>query len=109
MGAVCYWRGSVHAVWNMGGGDFEGGVMEWQPIYTAPENTPILCYCEDYEPYYFVGVFMWADKKEERLVSDRGNRRTYEDVVTQEREWTNDTPSFGATHWMPLPEPPNAT
>ena len=43
MGAVCYWRGSVHAVWNMGGGDFDGGVMggvtEWFSVQQAPPTV----------------------------------------------------------------------
>lgn len=80
--------------------------MEWQPIETAPENTEILCYCSDFEPHIFVGSYTRRKYEEERLVSTRGTKRIYELVTIEERVWCVDTPSWGATHWMPLPDPP---
>ena len=87
------------------------GVGAWLPIETAPANTDILCYSEDYEPRFFVGRYSLVEKRDEVLVSESthksGRRRIYEERTTTEREWGNECPSWGATHWMPLPEAPN--
>lgn len=90
----------------------DDGLGAWLPIDTAPANTDILCYSEDYEPRFFVGRYSLVEKRDEVLVSESthksGRRRIYEERTTTEREWGNECPSWGATHWMQLPEAPNA-
>ena len=64
----------------------ECGVRGWQPIETAPNGTMAL-FCsmatDDVKKWAFVD---WLAYGEFML-----------------------HPTWGATHWMPLPEPPNAT
>lgn len=78
-----------------------------QPIETAPENTEILCYSE-YEPHYFVARFKWESEYEDILVSESGNRRTYETRETKVRNW-GDSESYGAHYWMPIPKALNGS
>jgi hypothetical protein len=78
--------------------------MEWQPIETAPENTYILVW----KPYLSedericLDRFKWVTHREDELVRERGNERTYRTVEKREREWE----SSGAEWWMPQPAPP---
>lgn len=80
----------------------------WEPIENAPAETDLLLYCGLYEPHFFVGRFKIVCRAEERLVSSKGNRRTYEEVIIQERDW-GDTPNYSAEYWMPLPAAPQPT
>lgn len=63
--------------------------MDWQPIATAPANTYILVFEQDSDPSMYVAA----------------NDASYVG-------WVIETPSSriycDPTHWMPLPEPPNA-
>lgn len=81
-------------------------MSEWQPIETAPENKDVLVVRGDINHDYGVDRFEWKTRSEERLVSERGNRRIYETEEWKEQEWLN---GWGWTHWMPLPEPPAPT
>lgn len=75
-----------------------GENMEWQPIETAPKDADVLLYC----PERGVVRGAWRDDK----------------YSTKPRPyWTNDRESLWGktwtradqpTHWMPLPEAPNA-
>lgn len=79
--------------------------MDWQPIETCPENTRVLLYSPYYAPHHCVGAFVWRERADDVLVSEKGNRRTYETIVTRERDWL-DTLNYSVTHWQPLPAPP---
>ena len=70
---------------------------EWQPIETAPKDgTTILLYvgkfCDDYAVAFWYGDYWHVGLKEYARYTDR-----------YDFEFGN------PTHWMPLPEPPNAT
>jgi hypothetical protein len=58
--------------------------MDWQPIETAPSDTPVLLYTPNLH-----------ESNSERIES-----RVYHDSRAGSRHaW--------ATHWLPLPPPPN--
>ena len=80
-------------------------MMEWQPIETLLEETEVLLYSPVDRPNFCVGSFKWISFDEEVFISTRGNRTTYETRTHREREWGN-TLSYSATHWAPLPAPP---
>lgn len=65
---------------------------KWQPIETAPHNEAVLLYC----PYRH-------ESNPERIEigeATRGARNSFRGMSTYSAHaW--------ATHWMPLPEPPN--
>ena len=60
--------------------------MTWQPISTAPTNTPVLCYLDDYA----VGIGL------------RFGRQVYW------FEYLQGNHDIQPTHWMPLPSPPES-
>jgi hypothetical protein len=68
---------------------------EWERIRSAPKNgQPFLAYCpegEDGEPHWAVCFFSMSRS----LCFDTGG-------------FAGDVPDFKPTHWMPLPEPPEA-
>jgi hypothetical protein len=69
---------------------------EWQPIETAPKNRPVLLW-EKEAKCATVGV--WNDRYTEpwhALV--HGDAAPWNDL--------DRAPTFEATHWMPLPDPP---
>jgi hypothetical protein len=79
----------------------------WQPIETAPEGEPVLCFC----PKAHRGL----DSCEVLVIVHGGD-----DFHKSGRSyWTNGGPNAGddmdfpqdqePTHWMPLPEPPPAS
>lgn len=65
--------------------------MEWQPIKTAPANTPVLVYWRDRYGYHMTVAERWTDG-----------------------EWANSEPNGYCedpriqtpTHWTPIPPPP---
>ena len=82
---------------------------EWQPIGSAPtDGRRILAAIYDpTDP--LIGIVKWVDTSRERdfLVSEKGNRRTYERRMEVSGYFDPEgIDLFGATHWMPLPEPP---
>lgn len=78
--------------------------MEWQPIENAPKNgTPILLYQDG---QYTVSKWLDASYQEQRLVSARGRRETYEWVDVAEGYWDHeDGDIYDPTHWAPLSPP----
>lgn len=80
-------------------------MSEWQPIETVPEATWVLVYA----PWHgdcpvYVGYVTYSTEKEDVLVAEKGNRRTYETRDKRVEEWLGG--GWGGTHWMPLPSPP---
>lgn len=82
---------------------------QWRPITTAPRDPPdrILIYCP--EASRKVREAWWAIPYE-GAPTDRGWWQTMDGVVlsadvhrTLQGAW------LGATHWMPLPDPPSTT
>lgn len=66
-------------------------VMDWQPLETAPKDgTPILIWR---------GASLSHNKMITPIVVARWQRHYFQPVGTS-------TSAYGATHWMPLPEPP---
>lgn len=66
----------------------------WQPIETAPKDSPILSW--DGSSY---GCVVWYScRRKWRLIEERDNR-----PCAESDEWE------GITHWMPLPDPPADT
>ena len=74
-----------------------GSDMKWQPIETAPEDgTEVLVY-----------VWVSLDQKHDMAVAAwrKGMWDMFPADVKGKKRWRE----FGCpTHWMPLPEPPNA-
>lgn len=69
--------------------------MEWQPIETAPKDgTPVLL--------TIAGRPLEPDEDAHCAVG------RWSDDAWGEEDWCMDAGDFwsGATHWMPLPEPP---
>lgn len=72
--------------------------MNWQPIETAPKNQEILLYC----PRRGVVRGRWSDEIYARYPKP---------YWTHDRErlfGVHETREDQPTHWMPLPEAPNA-
>ena len=78
--------------------------QQWQPISTAPENTPLLLWGEYVEDHYVVDRFTWLIEHYDELVSHTATRKVYETREKRERQWSGE--GWSATHWMPLPDPP---
>lgn len=74
-------------------------MLEWQPIETAPrDGTAILATNANYEyDLQRCVVVFWDD---DELTEQPGWSLPY--------ETPDDAPFTWLTHWMPLPEPPNA-
>lgn len=84
-------------------------MSEWKPIETAPRDGTwfMICNAEDdfdsyeigcYDPYY-----CWSYVE----VGDGLYRHVREDEPAY--EWRGFNNMHRATHWMPLPEPPNSS
>jgi hypothetical protein len=67
--------------------------MDWQPIETAPRDGTVFLAAYKLGHGPWVGVMQWQFFSEKK---DDG--RFY--------SWTQLTETHKATHWMPLPEPP---
>lgn len=77
-------------------------MSEWMPIESAPrDGTEVILY-EDGS--YGIGRWVDTSHQEQRLISSKGRRETYEWFDVKSGYW-EDT-MFAPTHWMPLPEPP---
>jgi len=88
--------------------------MDWRPIETAPKDgTPVLLWLKDkcdrnYTvtglcDYFSIGIWLYG----------RWNSIDVEDCGTMGGECTGWMPDWcciavNPSHWMPLPEPPNA-
>lgn len=73
--------------------------MEWQPIETAPrDGTSILIFC----PHYGISRVEYRKSRsgDWRILSD--------DYMTAFDSSGDDVWNDTATHWMPLPAPPEA-
>jgi hypothetical protein len=69
--------------------------MRWQPIETAPVEERIILWCEDNRGRANASAVVFG-----RVVDLwDGNRKAYGEGMTG--DWL-------FTHWMPLPEPPDA-
>jgi hypothetical protein len=86
----------------------------WQPIDTLPENTYALVWLEypAGEAPCIVDKFIWRVREVEDEMADmrtpEGYKvRRYMVQEVREREWRDG--GWGATHWMPLPNPPHST
>ena len=89
-------------------------MMEWQPIETAPrgsgENGPFMVSHPDYvEP---PKLLLWTPEGMTVGAYDwyyhAGYGRGAEDGVPAWRQAISYEPIYGATHWMPLPAPPQS-
>lgn len=80
--------------------------MDWRPIETAPEDGTMILLA-DHESVC-LGKWIDTSHETERLISTKGNRRTYETVLVKEGYFERfpDDPWIDPTHWMPLPDPP---
>lgn len=68
------------------------GVPSWQPIETAPRDQSwVLLWSRDCDPAF--GVFRWDIEDDEWVSDEKADR------------WV-ESQSYGPTHWMPLPSPP---
>lgn len=65
-------------------------MSEWRPIETAPLGTPVLIWMPDFDHYYMGCVPLVAMKAGSKWLADMGQNK----------------PGL-ATHWMPLPAPPD--
>lgn len=72
--------------------------MEWQPIATAPKDADVLLYC----PRRGVVRGKWDDCRYAR------NPKPYWSHDRERIFGTRETRDDQPTHWMPLPEAPNA-
>ena len=72
---------------------------QWQPIETAPKETPILCYDKDTGENAVVCIISSNGYNDyyPYIINEYGNH-----VVTDD-----ECHSVIATHWMPLPQPPS--
>ena len=75
------------------GTEAERGVTGWQDIATAPQSDAILLW----SPLGRWAICPWPPA----AVTERERRQ-----LTKDFGWPNS--GYNATHWMPLPEPPNA-
>lgn len=66
----------------------EPEITEWQPIETAPKDREVLL------------LYLWSHHKKPRVTSGRW--------LSHARAWTAEPwgRAILATHWMPLPDPP---
>lgn len=69
---------------------------EWQPISTAPRDTPVLLFCPDK-----YGDMMTVTKLTQNRYYD-----PYWDLVEIGSYTNNGDLDTAPTHWMPLPLPP---
>lgn len=80
-------------------------MIEWRPIGTVPHDRMILLADSKH-----ICLGKWVDTShyEDVLVSHRGSRKTYEEVLVKDGYFDRypDEPWVDATHWMPLPDPP---
>jgi hypothetical protein len=83
-------------------------VSEWQPMETCPVDTWVLLYAPwmggERDANMYVGRRRVLIEREDVLVSEKGNRRTYERRDVRKDEW--DGGGWGGDGWMPLPLPP---
>jgi hypothetical protein len=63
--------------------------MEWQPIATAPSETPVLVFCPGNHSDEWI------------MMAERDERRGLWSIFV-------DGQIIEPTHWMPLPSPPNS-
>lgn len=61
--------------------------LYWRPIATAPKDEPVLLYSEDWEMTLGDVLVGFVDHDGRCVVAE--------------------TDDYNATHWMPLPEPPD--
>ena len=81
--------------------------MKWQPIETAPRDGRwfvTACFAEGREPFYEVGAYDPLTRYDYEL-TDGGLYRRVESIAY---DWTGFNNFEHMTHWMPLPEPPQA-
>jgi hypothetical protein len=84
------------------------GMMEWQPIETAPKDTEIIAiFCSDYgyqdKPTIYGPWTVRGDSRGKWFASWDGMS-----VIESEGYWGTDYKEapLDPTHWMPLPPPP---
>lgn len=100
--------------------------MNWQPIATAPVDTPVLVYIEDgIEPDAYYLDEGWPDDVRLFVVPAIHTKRKIADYYSEDWRWYScvsecdhgvyDDPShdrlsveIAPTHWMPMPSPPTA-
>jgi len=80
--------------------------MEWQPIETAPKDgTKVLIVNSDGAIDVAGYVVQWDEHSE--LVRKARDGDVYRTVREDTGYWDTET-AYWPTHWMPLPEAPNA-
>ena len=80
--------------------------MEWQPIETAPKDaTKVLIVNADGEMDVAGYVEQWDERTE--FVRKAKDGDVYRTVRDECGYWDTDK-AYCPTHWMPLPEAPNA-
>ena len=67
-------------------------MTEWQPIETAPKDDTV--------------VDLWAKRWDPETDSFHGERFPNCSWKKTINYWKGLSPTYRATHWMPLPEPP---
>ena len=80
-------------------------MSEWQPIATAPTNRRILIVQQD---VVTVAKYVDTSWNEDQLIRDNGQERTYRVVHHRDGYWGNGDDVYCPTHWMELPDPPDA-
>ena len=80
-------------------------MSEWQPIATAPTNRRILI-VED--TVVTVAKYMETCWDDNQLIKDTGDEKTYRVVHHRCGHWENGDDVYCPSHWMELPDPPDA-
>lgn len=76
--------------------------MKWNSIDSAPKDgTRILGKTDE-----GVCIFYWEDTsyEEDRVVSQRGNRKTIETVKVEDGYWNPEGEFYNPTEWMQIPK-----
>lgn len=77
-------------------------MSQWQPISTAPKDgTPLLLFCADYAPAFFVGSWGRTDLPEGH--EDYWAGWSWAEEILANHCAMEPEP----THWMPLPATPD--